>query len=167
MKHRLPPGRDGSICLYVVRSLKTYFTGAFLYEREDFKCLIPQRRSSAAPPPEVCPAAERFRARAVQWILLLLAGLAEITWAVAMKYAEGFTKLVPSVVTIVFYILSAVFLSASLKKLPLGTAYAMWTGFGIVGTSLLGALLFKETMSLPQIVCVAMIVCGIVGLKVL
>ena len=103
----------------------------------------------------------------MQWILLLFAGLSEITWAVAMKYADGFTRPIPSLITIVFYIVSAVFLAAALKKLPLGTAYAMWTGFGILGTTLLGVLLFKETLSLPQMVCVGMIVGGIVGLKVL
>ncbi len=103
----------------------------------------------------------------MHWILLLLAGIAEVTWAVAMKYAEGFTKPVPSVITGVFYILSAVFLAAALKKLPLGTAYAMWTGFGIIGTTLLGVLLFKEVLNIPQIICVVLIVCGVVGLKVL
>ena len=103
----------------------------------------------------------------MQWILLLFVGLSEITWAVAMKYADGFTRPIPSLITIVFYIVSAVFLAAALKKLPLGTAYAMWTGFGILGTTLLGVLLFKETLSLPQMVCVGMIVGGIVGLKVL
>jgi len=103
----------------------------------------------------------------MQWIMLLLAGLAEITWAAAMKLADGFTKPLPSIVTIVFYLLSAVFLSAALKKLPLGTAYAMWTGFGIVGTSLLGIFCFQESLSTPQILCVLMIVCGIVGLKIL
>jgi len=103
----------------------------------------------------------------MQWILLLFAGLSEITWAVAMKYADGFTRPIPSLITIVFYIVSAVFLASALKKLPLGTAYAMWTGFGILGTTLLGVLLFKETLSLPQMVCVGMIVGGIVGLKVL
>ena len=101
----------------------------------------------------------------MQWIMLLLAGLSEITWACAMKYSSGFTKLMPSIVTVVFYLLSAVFLSSALKQLPLGTAYAMWTGFGILGTTLLGVLLFKETINVAQIVCIVLIVCGIVGLK--
>ena len=103
----------------------------------------------------------------MEWIALLLAGLFEITWAVAMKYAEGFTRLLPSIITVVGYIASAVFLAIALKKLPLGTAYAMWTGFGIVGTTLLGVALFRETLSLPQVVCVALIAVGIVGLKVM
>ena len=74
----------------------------------------------------------------MEWIMLLLAGLLEITWAVAMKYSEGFTVLLPSAVTALGYVLSAVFLALALKKLPLGTAYAMWTGMGIVGLKLLG-----------------------------
>ena len=103
----------------------------------------------------------------MEWIALLLAGLFEVSWAVAMKYAEGFTKLIPSVITVAGYLASAVFLAMALKKLPLGTAYAMWTGFGIVGTTLLGVLLFRESLSLPQVCCVALIAVGIVGLKVM
>lgn len=103
----------------------------------------------------------------MEWMILLLAGMTEVTWAIAMKYADGFTKMVPSLVTIVFYILSAVLLSAALKKLPLGTAYAIWTGFGILGTSVFGAVLFQETYSILQIGCIGMIVVGIVGLKML
>jgi len=103
----------------------------------------------------------------MQWIMLLIAGSLEITWAVAMKYSEGFSKLGPSALTAVTYILSAVFLAMALKKLPLGTAYAMWTGMGIIGTSLLGVLLFKETLSFPQVVCILLIAGGIAGLKIL
>ena len=103
----------------------------------------------------------------MKWLLLVLAGILEVTWAVAMKYAEGFTQLVPSIVTAVGYIASALFLSLALKELPLGTAYAMWTGFGIVGTSLLGVALFHEKLTLPQLVCVLLIVVGIAGLKLL
>jgi quaternary ammonium compound-resistance protein SugE len=103
----------------------------------------------------------------MEWIMLLLAGISEITWAYCMKLSDGFTKFVPSAVTVVFYILSAVFLSQALRKIPLGTAYAMWTGFGIVGTSLLGVLFFNEVLSTAQVICIALIVCGIVGLKIL
>ena len=103
----------------------------------------------------------------MQWILLVLAGVFEVTWACAMKYSDGFTDLLPSVITVVGYIASAVFLALALKHLPLGTAYAMWTGFGIVGTSVLGIFLFQEKLSLPQMICVALIVVGIVGLKLL
>lgn len=103
----------------------------------------------------------------MQWIMLLIAGSLEITWAVAMKYSEGFSKLGPSALTAVTYILSAVFLALALKKLPLGTAYAMWTGTGIIGTTVLGVLLFKETLSFPQVVCILLIAGGIAGLKIL
>ena len=103
----------------------------------------------------------------MQWIMLLIAGTLEITWAVAMKYSEGFSKLGPSALTAVTYILSAVFLALALKKLPLGTAYAMWTGTGIIGTTLLGVLLFKEQISFPQVVCILLIAGGIAGLKIL
>ena len=103
----------------------------------------------------------------MEWVSLLIAGVLEVTWAVTMKLSEGFTKPVFTIVTAIGYILSAVFLSAALKKLPLGTAYAMWTGFGIVGTTLLGILLFRATLSLPQVICVLMIAAGIVGLKLL
>ena len=103
----------------------------------------------------------------MEWMMLILAGVLEVTWACAMKYSEGFTVVLPSVITAVGYIASAVFLSMALKKLPLGTAYAMWTGFGIVGTSILGILLFHEKLTLPQGVCVIMIVVGIVGLRLL
>lgn len=103
----------------------------------------------------------------MQWILLILAGVFEVTWACAMKYSDGFTVLVPSIITVVGYIASAVFLALALKQLPLGTAYAMWTGFGIVGTSVLGIFLFHEKLSVPQMICVVLIVVGIVGLKLL
>ena len=103
----------------------------------------------------------------MKWIMLILAGVFEVTWACAMKYSNGFTALLPSVVTIVGYIASAVFLAFALKALPLGTAYAMWTGFGIIGTSVLGIFLFNEKLSVPQVICVALIVIGIAGLKLL
>jgi len=101
------------------------------------------------------------------WLWLLLAGTFEVAWAIAMKQSEGFSKLLPSTITAVGYIASAYFLSLALKRLPLGTAYAMWTGFGIVGTSLLGIILFRESLSIPQFCCIALIVIGIVGLKLL
>jgi quaternary ammonium compound-resistance protein SugE len=103
----------------------------------------------------------------MEWASLLLAGIFEVTWAISMKFSEGFTKLVPSIVTVVFYAASAIFLALALKKLPLGTAYAMWTGFGILGTSVLGVLLFSETLSLLQVLCVALIATGIIGLRLL
>ena len=103
----------------------------------------------------------------MQWIMLLLAGVFEVLWACTMKLSAGFSKPLFTIVTFLGYIASAVFLSFALKKLPLGTAYAMWTGFGIVGTQVLGILLFQERLSIPQGFCVLLIVVGIVGLKVL
>ena len=103
----------------------------------------------------------------MEWIMLLLAGVFEVGWATMMKLSEGFTRPVPSVITAAGYILSAVFLSLALKKLPLGTAYAMWTGFGIIGTSILGIWLFREGLSTAQIICVLLIAAGIAGLKLL
>ena len=103
----------------------------------------------------------------MEWLALLLAGMLEVTWAVAMKMSEGFSKLLPSIITGVGYIASAIFLASALKKLPLGTAYAMWTGFGIIGTTVLDVFLFRESLSAPQIVCVALIGVGIAGLKLM
>lgn len=98
---------------------------------------------------------------------MILAGVLEVIWATAMKMSNGFSKLVPSIVTIAGYIASAIFLSMALKKIPLGTAYAIWTGIGILGTSLLGVLMFKEALSLAQVICIALIATGIIGLKLL
>ena len=103
----------------------------------------------------------------MKWIYLLIAGLIEITWAITMKMSNGFSVLVPSIITVIGYIASALFLSIALKGLPIGTAYAIWTGMGIVGTTVLGVLLFHEKLSLPQVICVILIVVGIVGLKLL
>lgn len=101
----------------------------------------------------------------MQWVMLFIAGILEIAWATLMKMSRGFTVLWPSIGTIIGYILSAVFLSAALKRLPLGTAYAMWTGFGIIGTYILGIFLFSETVSPAKVICVMLIVAGIAGLK--
>lgn len=103
----------------------------------------------------------------MKWIYLFIAGALEVTWAVTMKMSNGFTVLIPSIITGVGYIVSAVFLAIALRQLPLGTAYAMWTGMGIVGTTFLGVLLFHEKLTVPQIVCVILIVVGIAGLKIL
>ena len=103
----------------------------------------------------------------MEWVMLLSAGVFEVTWALAMKESDGFSRLLPSIVTCIGYIASAVFLSLALKKLPIGTAYAMWTGFGIVGTSLLGIVLFRESLTSAQIGCIVLIIAGVAGLKVL
>ena len=103
----------------------------------------------------------------MEWIFLLIAGIFEVTWAVFMKMSDGFTKIIPSIITGIGYIASAVFLALALRKLPLGATYAMWTGFGILGTTILGTMLFKETITFPQAGCIAMIAAGIIGLKLL
>ena len=107
------------------------------------------------------------RINRMSWILLIIAGVLEIFWAIEMKYSNGFTVVLPSVITGVGYIASAIFLALALKQLPLGSAYTMWTGFGIVGTTLLGIFLFHEKLNVLQIICVALIVIGIVGLRLL
>jgi quaternary ammonium compound-resistance protein SugE len=99
------------------------------------------------------------------WIVLLIAGLCEVGWAVGMKYTEGFTRLWPSVWTVAGMVASVVLLGWSLKVLPLGTAYAVWTGIGAVGTALLGLWLFDESRDALRLACIALIVAGIVGLK--
>lgn len=103
----------------------------------------------------------------MEWIMLLIAGILEVTWAVAMKMSDGFTKMVPAVITAAAYVASAVFLAIAMKRLPLGTSYAIWTGIGIAGTTLLGMMMFKETITPAQGICIAMIVTGILGLRVL
>lgn len=99
------------------------------------------------------------------WVILVLAGLLEIGWAVGMKYTEGFTRLWPSVATVLAMILSMAMLGFAVRTLPLGTAYAVWTGIGTVGTVFVGIVLFGESASLVRMLCVALIVSGIVGLK--
>lgn len=103
----------------------------------------------------------------MQWLYLFIAGLFEVTWAVAMKFSHGFSETVPSLVTVVGMALSFLFLSLALRHLSLGVAYAVWTGIGIVGTFLVGIYALNEPVTLPQGVCVAMIVMGIVGLRLL
>lgn len=101
----------------------------------------------------------------MQWLLLIVAGFLETGWAIGLKYSQGFTKLVPSVFTILGMIASFYCLSLVLKSLPLGTAYAIWTGIGTVGTVILGVVLFKEPIDTMRLVCVGFIIIGIVGLK--
>jgi quaternary ammonium compound-resistance protein SugE len=101
----------------------------------------------------------------VAWIVLFVAGLCEIGWAVGLKYTEGFTRLWPSLGTVLAMIVSVVLLGLALKALPLGTAYAVWTGIGAVGTAALGIFLFNEPRDALRLACIALIVAGIVGLK--
>ncbi|BAH07228.1 quaternary ammonium compound efflux SMR transporter SugE [Clostridium kluyveri] len=101
----------------------------------------------------------------MKWLLLIVAGIFEVCWAVGLKYSQGFTKLVPSILTILGMIASFYFLSLALKNLPLGTAYAIWTGIGTVGTVILGIILFKEPIEIIRLICIGFIVIGIIGLK--
>jgi quaternary ammonium compound-resistance protein SugE len=103
----------------------------------------------------------------MNWILLVVAGLLEVVWSVGLKYTEGFTRLWPSVVTVAAMIVSITLLGIAMKELPVGTAYAVWVGIGIgaVGAAVMGIWLFGESASAPKLVSLALIVAGIVGLK--
>jgi len=100
------------------------------------------------------------------WLILFIAGIFEVAWAIGLKYSEGFTKLWPSVFTVVSVLISMGLLAISLKNLPVGTAYAVWTGIGAVGTAILGIILFGESKELIRIFFILLIVAGIIGLKI-
>jgi quaternary ammonium compound-resistance protein SugE len=99
------------------------------------------------------------------WTILLIAGLMEVGWAIGLKYTEGFTRLVPSVLTLLSMLGSIVLLGLALKTLPIGTAYAVWTGIGAVGTATLGIILFGEPATALRLSSIGLIVAGIIGLK--
>jgi quaternary ammonium compound-resistance protein SugE len=99
------------------------------------------------------------------WLYLFIAGLFEVAWAIGLKYTEGFTRLVPSIWTVASMVLSIVLLGLALKSLPVGTAYAVWTGIGAVGTAALGIYLFGEPATAARLASIGLIVAGIVGLK--
>ena len=99
------------------------------------------------------------------WGILLLAGLLEVGWAVGLKYTEGFTRLWPTVGTAAALVASMALLGVALRTLPLGTAYAVWTGIGTIGTAILGIVLLHEPASVIRLACIALIVSGIIGLK--
>ena len=101
------------------------------------------------------------------WLYLLLAGLFEVAWAIGLKYTAGFTRLIPSVWTLASMAASVGLLALALKTLPVGTAYAVWTGIGAVGTAALGIVLLGESASAGRLACIGLIVLGIVGLKIL
>ncbi len=103
----------------------------------------------------------------MHWMILLIAGFFEISWAIGLKYSHGFSHIIPSVITIICMIASFYFLALALKNLPLGTAYAIWTGIGTLGTVILGIILFKEPLTAMRLVCIALIITGITGLKLL
>ena len=99
------------------------------------------------------------------WLILFIAGLCEIGWAIGLKYTDGFSRLVPSVLTGVAMLVSIVLLGIALKTLPVGTGYAVWTGIGAVGTAILGIFLFGESTDMARLASIGLIVAGIIGLK--
>jgi quaternary ammonium compound-resistance protein SugE len=105
--------------------------------------------------------------RIIEWLFLSIAGIFEVCWAICLKYSQGFTKFIPSILTVAGMIASFYFLSLALKSLPLGTAYAIWTGIGTVGTVILGILLFNEPINLIRLICIGFIILGIIGLKLI
>ena len=99
------------------------------------------------------------------WVYLFLAGLAEVGWAVGLRYTEGFTRVVPSVLTVLAMTVSVYLLGQAVRTLPIGTAYAVWTGIGAAGTAILGMALFGEPREAARLLCLALIVGGAVGLR--
>ncbi len=103
----------------------------------------------------------------MNWFYLIIAGMFEVAWAIGMKLSDGFSNLTISILTIIGMVASFYFLAIALKNIPLGTAYAIWTGIGTLGTVILGILLFKEPVNVARIVCIIFILSGITGLKLL
>ena len=99
------------------------------------------------------------------WIYLVVAGILEIGWAIGLKYTHGFSRFWPSIATVSAMVASFLFLAAALKTLPVGTAYAVWTGIGAAGTAILGMVLLGESVALSRIICIMLIVAGVIGLK--
>jgi quaternary ammonium compound-resistance protein SugE len=99
------------------------------------------------------------------WIHLFVAGVFEVFWAISLKYTDGFSKLWPTVLTVAGMIASFYFLAQALKTIPVGTGYGVWTGIGAAGTAILGIILFSESAAWPRLACIALIIAGIVGLK--
>jgi quaternary ammonium compound-resistance protein SugE len=103
----------------------------------------------------------------MEWIYLIVAGMFETGWAVGMKYSEGMTRFYPTVFMVMCLVISMLLLERSLRVLPIGTGYAVWTGIGIIGTTILGIYLFNESADVLRILCIVMIAAGIIGLKIL
>lgn len=101
----------------------------------------------------------------MSWFILIIAGMFEVAWAIGLKYSDGFSRLWPSVGTVGAMVVSVVLLGIAMKELPVGTAYAVWTGVGAIGTAVLGIWLFGDSASAARLACLAMIAGGIVGLK--
>lgn len=101
------------------------------------------------------------------WIILVIAGLFEVVWAILLKYADGFTRFWPSVGTVVAMVISVVLLGIAMKEMPVGTAYAVWTGIGAIGTVIFGIILLGDPASVGRLLCLTLILGGIIGLKIL
>ncbi len=101
------------------------------------------------------------------WFILFIAGLFEVAWAVGIKYTEGWTRFWPAAFTVVAMVASFYLLSVTLRHIPMGTAYAVWTGIGTIGTVVYGIIFFKEPADILRMVCILLIICGIVGLRIL
>ncbi|CAI1730847.1 quaternary ammonium compound efflux SMR transporter SugE [Serratia entomophila] len=99
------------------------------------------------------------------WIILLIAGLLEVVWAIGLKYTQGFTRLTPSIITVAAMVVSMLLLANAMKTLPAGTAYAVWTGIGAVGAAIMGMILLGESTNIARIISLCLIVFGILGLK--
>ncbi len=99
------------------------------------------------------------------WVILIVAGLFEVSWAVGLKYSEGLTRLWPTLATAATLVVSMILLAVAMRSLPLGTAYTVWTGIGAIGTVVLGILLFGEPATASRLACIALILVGILGLK--
>ena len=99
------------------------------------------------------------------WIYLVLAGTMEVGWAVGLKYTEGFSQIIPSVITVGFMILSLYLLSLALKTISIGTGYAIWTGIGAMGTAIIGMMFLGDSKGLGRVICVFVVIAGILGLK--
>lgn len=99
------------------------------------------------------------------WVYIFIAGLLEIAWAIGLKYSDGFTRPLATVVTVVLMILSFIFLAQGVRTIPVGTGYAVWTGIGAAGTAILGVVLFNEPVTAARVACLAVVIAGIVGLK--
>lgn len=102
----------------------------------------------------------------MSWLILLLAGLFEVAWAIGLKYTDGFTRPLHTLLTVSAIIVSLALLSLAMKGLPLGTAYAVWTGIGAIGTLIAGVILFSEPITLLRMASAALIICGLIGLKI-
>jgi quaternary ammonium compound-resistance protein SugE len=103
--------------------------------------------------------------RPMPWLLLFIAGLFEVGWAIGLKYTEGFTRPLPTILTVASMVISVALLGMALKALPVGTAYAVWTGIGTVGTAILGMILFDDPATALRLACIGLIVAGMLGLK--